>query len=88
MYHEEHWKSTIALTLFPGNRDVTVVFDPAPDSITNYVFLINAESNELYKNQQVFGEPKPVLFKNTPDGLYYVSVSMAWYAGNLFIISS
>lgn len=88
MYHEEHWKSTIALTLFPGNRDVTVVFDPAPDSIRNEVSLINAESNELYKNQQVFGEPKPVLFKNTPDGLYYVSVSMAWYAGNLFIISS
>lgn len=66
---------------------MTVVFDPATDSkvFRSTVSLINAESDELYDNKQVFGEPKPVLFKNTPDGLYYVSVSMAWYAGNLFI---
>lgn len=66
---------------------MTVVFDPATDSkvFMSTVSLINAESDELYNHEVVFGEPKPVLFKNTPDGLYYVSVSMAWYAGNLFI---
>lgn len=66
---------------------MTVVFDPATDSkvFRSTVSLINAESDELYNHKVVVGEPKPVLFKNTPDGLYYVSVSMAWYAGNLFI---
>lgn len=76
VYHNSQNKSTIAVTLFPGNRDVTVVFDPATDSkvFRSTVSLINAESDELYDDKQVFGEPKPVLFKNTPDGLYYVSI--------------
>lgn len=76
VYHKSLWKSTIALTLYPGNRDVTVVFDSAPESIKIMynVSLINAESNKICGYQLVFGEPKPLLFKNTPDGLYYVSI--------------
>lgn len=80
------WKSTIALALYPGNRNVTVVFDPAPDSIKVFMYnvsLINAESGELHRCQLVSEQPKPLLFEKTPDGLYYVSVSMTWYAGNL-----
>lgn len=65
-----------------------VVFDLVLDFIMNYVFLINVEFNEFYKNQEVFGELKLVFFKNIFDGLYYVFVSMVWYVGNLFIISS
>lgn len=79
--YQSLWKSTIALTLYPGNRNVTVVFDPAPAYMEVFMYnvsLINAESDEIYRYQLVFGEPKPLLFENTPDGLYYVSVSMTW----------
>lgn len=80
VYHRSLWKSTIALTLFPGNRDVTVVFDPAPDSIKVSMYnvsLVKNESNETYRYKLVIGKQegnRPLCFENTPDGLYYVSI--------------
>uniref|UniRef100_K1R577 Uncharacterized protein n=1 Tax=Magallana gigas TaxID=29159 RepID=K1R577_MAGGI len=76
-HRSRQWKSTIALALYPGSRNVTVVFDPAPDSIEVFkysVSLINAESGELYRNKLVSVELEPLLFEKIPDGLYYVSI--------------
>ena len=60
---------------------MTVVFDPAPDSVSvsKYnVSLVNAYTNVTLMSKLVYkNQPNNLRFANTEDGVYYILVRVA-----------
>ncbi|XP_048742634.2 uncharacterized protein LOC125656091 [Ostrea edulis] len=68
------WKSTIAVAFFPGEKDVTFLFDPAPVSVTYYhVSLFNVNDNTTYRHGNI-GQATKHCFKDVMDGTYYITI--------------
>jgi hypothetical protein len=72
------WKSTIAVTFFPGEKDVTVLFDPAPDNVSvKYyrVSLLSVNDDTVAYRQTDIAQSTKYCFTNVHDGIYYIMVS-------------
>ncbi|XP_056000524.1 uncharacterized protein LOC125656484 [Ostrea edulis] len=74
VYHPYKWKSTIAVAFFPGEKDVTFLFDPAPVSVTYYqVSLFNVNDNTTYRHEKI-GQSTKHCFKDVMEGTYYITI--------------
>ncbi|XP_056000527.1 uncharacterized protein LOC125654450 isoform X3 [Ostrea edulis] len=74
VYHPDKWKSTIAVAFFPGEKDVTFLFDPAPVSVKFYnVSLFNVNDNTTYRHQNI-GQLTKHCFKDVMDGTYHITI--------------
>ncbi|XP_062596253.1 uncharacterized protein LOC134257677 isoform X2 [Saccostrea cucullata] len=77
VYHPQLWKSTIAVAFFPKEKDVTILFDPVPDSITVTIYnvsLFSIEHNKTYKN--ILTAHQRHCFEDVVDGNYYVLIEV------------
>ncbi|XP_061186847.1 uncharacterized protein LOC133194971 [Saccostrea echinata] len=79
VYNPLRWKSTIAVAFFPTEKDVTILFDPMPNPVSDTTYsvsLVKVYNNKTTRNKMIVSDKYHHCFQEVDAGIYYILIEV------------